>query len=166
MSSNQYQAINNYLQGVKPLRVRGKDVDWKEHWGKSGVFGKSLVSKANGVPFSVTLKKFPKQDEIVREGGYVVHAHPTLEIGYVIKGRMNKFAFCIKSIFKVGPGEFPPYPKALHIPPAIGPDVRDEFISSNGRTDPMNFRSALGGGLEDGGRDVPKILERIKGLRD
>ena len=91
MSSNQYQAINNYLQGVKPLRVRGKDVDWKEHWGKSGVFGKSLVSKANGVPFSVTLKKFPKQEEIVREGGYVVHAHPTLEIGYVVKGRMKVY---------------------------------------------------------------------------
>jgi len=91
MSSNQYQAINNYLQGVKPLRVRGKDVTWKEHWGKSGVFGKSLVSKAAGVPFSVTLKKFPKQEEIVREGGYVVHAHPTLEIGYVVKGRMKVY---------------------------------------------------------------------------
>ncbi len=91
MSSNQYQAINNYLQGVKPLRVRGKDVAWKEHWGKSGVFGKSLVSKVNGVPFSVTLKKFPKQEEIVREGGYVVHAHPTLEIGYVVKGRMKVY---------------------------------------------------------------------------
>lgn len=89
MSSNQYEAITDYLKGVKPLRVRGKDVAWKEAWGKSGVFGKNLVSRADGVPFSVTLKKFPKQEEIVKEGGYVIHAHPTLEIGYIVKGKVK-----------------------------------------------------------------------------
>jgi len=89
MSSNQYQAVTDYLQGVKPLRVSGKDVPWKEAWGKSGVFGKSLVSKADGTPFSVTLKKFPKQEEIVSADGYTVHAHPTLEIGFVVKGRVK-----------------------------------------------------------------------------
>lgn len=91
MNSNQYQVVTDYLRGVKPLRVRGKDIAWKEAWGKSGVFGKSLVSKVNGVPFSVTLKKFPKKEEIVSEGGYTVHAHPTLEIGFVVQGKMKVY---------------------------------------------------------------------------
>ncbi len=91
MSPNQYQVIQDYLKGVKPIRVSEKDIEWKEFWGKSGVFGKYLVSKADGFPFSVTMKKFPKSEEIVKEGGYVVHAHPTLEIGFVIKGKMKVY---------------------------------------------------------------------------
>ena len=91
MNSNQYQIIKDYLKGVKPIRVSEKDIEWKEFWGKSGVFGKYLVSKADGFPFSVTMKKFPKNEEIVKEGGYVVHAHPTLEIGFVIKGKMKVY---------------------------------------------------------------------------
>jgi len=79
--------IMDYFKGVKPFRVSEKDMEWKEAWGKSGVFGKNLVSKADGLPFSVTLKKFPKMKEIVKEGGYAVHAHPTLEIGFVVKGK-------------------------------------------------------------------------------
>ena len=79
--------IMDYFKGVKPFRVSEKDMEWKEAWGKSGVFGKNLVSKADGRPFSVTLKKFPKMKEIVKEGGYTVHAHPTLEIGFVVKGK-------------------------------------------------------------------------------
>ena len=87
MSQEQYKIVRDYLKGVKPFRVAGKDIEWKESWGKSGVFGKYLISKADGFPFSVTLKKFPKQEEIVREGGYVVHAHPTLEICYIVEGK-------------------------------------------------------------------------------
>lgn len=34
MSANQYEVITDYLKGVKPLRVRGEDVEWKEAWGK------------------------------------------------------------------------------------------------------------------------------------
>jgi len=83
--------IMDYFKGVKPIRVSEKDMEWKEAWGKSGVFGKSLVSKADGLPFSVTLKRFPVQKEIVKEGGYVVHAHPTLEIGYIVKGKMKAY---------------------------------------------------------------------------
>lgn len=83
--------ITDYLKGVKPFRASAKDMEWKEVWGRSGVFGKTLVSKADGLPFSVTLKKFPIQKEIVKEGGYVVHAHPTLEIGYIVKGKMKTY---------------------------------------------------------------------------
>lgn len=83
--------IMDYLKRVKPLRVSEKDIEWKEAWGKSGVFGKTLVSKADGLPFSVTLKKFPVQKKIVKEGGYTVHAHPTLEIGYIVKGKMKTY---------------------------------------------------------------------------
>ena len=89
MSPTRDEIIMDYLEGVKPLRVAEKDMEWKEAWGKSGVFGKTLVSKADGLPFSVTLKKFPIEKEIVKEGGYVVHAHPTLEIGYIVKGKMK-----------------------------------------------------------------------------
>ncbi len=91
MNSDQYEIIKDYLKGVKPFRAAGKDMEWKEAWGKSGVFGKTLVSKADGLPFSVTLKKFPKQEEIVKEGGYTVHAHPSLEIGYVVKGKFKVY---------------------------------------------------------------------------
>ena len=87
MSSEQYAALVDYLKGVKPFRAVGKEMEWKEAWGKSGVYGKTLVSKADGLPFSITLKKFPIEKEIVKEGGYTVHAHPTLEIGYVVKGK-------------------------------------------------------------------------------
>lgn len=83
--------ITDYLKGIKPLRVSEKDMEWKEAWGKSGVFGKTLVSKADGLPFSVTLKKFPVQKEMIKEGGYTVHAHPTLEIGFVVKGKMKTY---------------------------------------------------------------------------
>ena len=85
------EKILAYLKGVKPLRVSGKDMEWKAAWGKSGVFGKTLVSKADGLPFSVTLKRFPKMEEVVKEGGYTVHAHPTLEMGYTIKGKTKGY---------------------------------------------------------------------------
>lgn len=81
------QILLDLLKGVKPIRISEKDLKWDEAWGKSGVFGKYLLSKVDGFPFSVTLKKFPKKNEIIKEGGYVIHAHPTLEIGYVIKGK-------------------------------------------------------------------------------
>jgi len=89
--ATQEEIIIDYLKGVKPIRLSEKDFEWKEAWGKSGVFGKSLVSKADGLPFSVTLKKFPIQKEIVKEGGYVVHAHPTLEIGFIVKGKVKTY---------------------------------------------------------------------------
>ena len=91
MEQEQYQKMLDLLKEVKPIRVSEKDIKWEEFWGKSGVFGKYLVSKADDVPFSVTMKKFPKNEEIVREGGYVVHAHPTLEIGFVVKGKFKVY---------------------------------------------------------------------------
>ena len=91
MSRTRDETIMDYFKGVKPFRVSGKDMEWKEAWGKSGVFGKNLVSKADGLPFSVTLKKFPLQKEIIKEGGYTVHAHPTLEIGFVVRGKMKTY---------------------------------------------------------------------------
>jgi quercetin dioxygenase-like cupin family protein len=91
MKQEQYKKLVELLKDVKPIRVDGKKIPWKEFWGKSGVFGKYLVSKADGFPFSVTLKKFPKTEEIVKEGGYVVHAHPTLEIGIVVKGKFKVY---------------------------------------------------------------------------
>ena len=112
MSANQYEVITDYLKGVKPLRVRGKDVEWKEAWGKSGVFGKSLVSKADGLPFSVTLKKFPKRKAIVKEGGYVVHAHPTLEIGYIVAGK-TKIYFEDVGVIKAEAGDVIVQPPGL-----------------------------------------------------
>ena len=87
----QYKKLVELLKGVKAIRVEGKKIPWKEYWGKSGVFGKYLVSKADGLPFSATVKRFPKKEEIVKEGGYVVHAHPTLEIGIVIKGKFKVY---------------------------------------------------------------------------
>ncbi len=87
----QYKKLMELLKDVKALRVDGNKIPWKEYWGKSGVFGKYLASKKDGLPFSVTVKKFPKKEEIVKEGGYVVHAHPTLEIGYVVKGRFKVY---------------------------------------------------------------------------
>ena len=86
-----YTQLKELLKDVKAVRVEGKTITWKEHWGKSGVFGKYLVSKADNLPFSVAIKKFPKNEEIVKEDGYVVHAHPTLEICVVIKGRFKVY---------------------------------------------------------------------------
>jgi cupin superfamily acireductone dioxygenase involved in methionine salvage len=49
---------------------------------------KRLISKKNSLPFSLTLKKFPKTKELTSEEGYKIHAHPALEIGYIIEGRI------------------------------------------------------------------------------
>lgn len=104
--------IMDYFKGVKPFRVSEKDMEWKEAWGKSGVFGKNLVSKADGLPFSVTLKKFPKMKEIVKEGGYAVHAHPTLEIGFVVKGKIKTY-FEDVGVIEVGEGSLVVQPPGL-----------------------------------------------------
>lgn len=37
----------------------------------------------------MTLKKFPKKEQLVSKDGYKIHSHPTLEIGYVLKGKVN-----------------------------------------------------------------------------
>lgn len=84
------EIIMDYLKGVKPKRVSAKDMEWSQAWGAE-VFGKKLVAKEEGLPFSVILKRFPKQKEVVKEGGYVVHAHPTLEIGFVTKGKFKVY---------------------------------------------------------------------------
>ncbi|GAJ21882.1 unnamed protein product [marine sediment metagenome] len=91
MDEKDKQELLDLLKDIKPLRRSAKDMEWKEAWGKSGVFGKNLVSKADGLPFSVVMKKFPIRKEIAKEGGYTIHAHPTLEIGYIIKGKAKSY---------------------------------------------------------------------------
>lgn len=87
MDEKDKQELLDLLKDIKPIRRSANDMEWKEAWGKSGLFGKILVSKADGLPFSIVMKKFPVRKEIVTEGGYTLHAHPTVEVGYCIRGK-------------------------------------------------------------------------------
>lgn len=89
MDDNTFNTLKALLKDIKPLRISGKDVEWKKAWGKTGVMEKRLISKQNDLPFSLTLKKFPKAKELISEEGYKVHAHPALEIGYIIEGKIK-----------------------------------------------------------------------------
>ena len=91
MDEKDKQELLDLLKDIKPLRRSAKDMEWEEAWGKSGVFGKTLVSKEDDLPFSVVMKKFPIRKEIVKEGGYTLHAHPTLQISYTIKGKGKSY---------------------------------------------------------------------------
>ena len=81
----------DYLKGVKRLRVSANDMEWKETFDNFKVFRKNLVTKADGLPFTVCLYKLPIHKEVVEKAGYVVHSHPTLEICYIVEGKMKTY---------------------------------------------------------------------------
>ena len=59
-----------------------------QYWGRRAeVYERRLLTKEAGFPASVPLRRIPAQEEAIREGGYSVHAHPTTEMGYVIRGK-------------------------------------------------------------------------------
>lgn len=89
MNKSALKKLKTLLKDIRPYRIYGRDVKWKKAWGTAGVMEKRLVAKDSGLPFSLTLKRFPKRNALLSKRGYKVHSHPTLEIGYVLKGKVK-----------------------------------------------------------------------------
>jgi len=160
MDEKDKQELLDLLKNIKLLRRSANDMEWKEAWGKSGVSEKILVSKADGLPFSVTLKKFPLRKEIVTEGGYTLHAHPTLEVGYCIKGK-HKGYFEDIGVLEEDEGQFIIQPVGLKHA-VVSTDVETIVIATNipavGWEEPETAKV-------EAGKSGQKLLELLKGVK-